>query len=132
MSTAPNGSWETMVPRVVRLIQNMIALFRARADLAKQEARAAVRSLILGVLFAGVALLLLVMAVPIAIATLVLALAIVLPAWAATGVVLVALVLLAGGFFVAARRRFTRRRGERFMDGLREDWKTIRERVKSQ
>ncbi len=129
MSTAPNGSWETMIPRVVRLLQNILALFRTRVDLTKREAQAIVRNMAVGVIYSGVAVLLLAIALTIAIVTLVLALAMWLPAWEATGIVAVALLLIAGMLFFLARRRFARRRSGRLLDGLRDDWKTIRDHL---
>jgi len=129
VSTAPNGSWEALIPRIVRIVQHVLELFRVRVDLAKREAQAMVRNIVMGVVYSGLAVLLLIIAVPIAIVTLVLLLATWLPPWAATGIVGLVLVLVAGGFFLAARRRFARR--GRILEGFREDWRTIRDHLES-
>lgn len=118
-----------MGPRVVRVIQNIVALFRTRVEVATHEARAAARHLIVGIVYAGIAAVLLVIAIPMAVVTLVLLLRTALPTWAATAIVFAVLVLLAGGLMLAARRKFSQRRLGGFLNGLREDWKTIRERL---
>ncbi len=129
VSTAPNGAWEAVIPRIIRVLQSILALFQTRVDIAKQDAQAAVRNMVVGAVLCAVAVLLLAIALPIAVVTLVLVLATWLPPWAATGIVFVVLLLLAGGLFFAARRRFARRWSGKLLDGLREDWKAIREQL---
>lgn len=120
-----------MIPRLVRLFQNVTTLFRARVELTKQEAWTAARHMLIGVAYLGMAIVLLLIALPLIVVTVVLALATVLPAWAATGIVLAVTVLVAGVLVLAARRRFAQRRGGRFMNGLREDLKTVRDHLES-
>jgi len=114
---------------VTRLFRNIVALFQTRVDMAKQDAQAMVRSLIVAVTLCAVAVLLLVMALPIALATLILALALWVPPWAATAIVCVVIVALAGALFFVGRRRFARRWSERLLNGIREDWKAIRDEL---
>lgn len=122
---AVNTVDETLNTRVRRLLENLVALLRARLEQAQQEGRALVRDVITGVLLILAALLLLVLVLPIAVVTVILALAEVLPAWAATGLVLLAMVLAAAGLFLTARARFRRRRLQ-FWRGLREDAQMVR------
>lgn len=128
MSTTPNGSWDSIF-RIVRLVQYVGELFRTRLDLAKREAELRARQFAVGAAFAGVGIILMVFALPIVIVTLILVLTIWLPAWAATGIVALVVVALGGGFLIAARRKFTASRREQFVDGLRDDWKVIREKM---
>lgn len=128
MNATPNGAWDAVF-RVTRLIQHLGELFRTRVDLVKREAQLRARHFALGAAFAGAGVLLVVFALPVAIVTLVLVLTLWLPAWAATGIVCLVMLAVAAGFFIAARRKFATPRGGPFVEGLRDDWKVIREKM---
>lgn len=119
------GRNESVGARLARLVQNILALLQARLDLARQEARGAVRDLVTGAVLLLIALVLAVLAVPLAVATAVLLLALVVPAWAAAGLVLLAILVGAGILALLARLRLRRPRVT-LLRGLREDWQMIR------
>jgi hypothetical protein len=112
--------------RVNRILQNIVALIRARWEQAQREGRAAVRDVITGAVLIVVAIVLLALSVPLAVVTVILLLAEVLPPWAATGIVLAAIMAVAGVLALVARGKF-RRRGFQVVRDLRQDFTAMRE-----
>jgi len=128
VNATPNGSWDSIF-RITRLIQHLGELFRTRVDLARRDAQLRVRQYALGAAFVGAGIVLVVLALPVALVTLVLVLTLWLPQWAATGIVCLVTLAVAAGFFIVARRKFATPRGGPFVEGLRDDWKVIREKM---
>lgn len=115
-------------PRVRRLIQNIVALLRARLMQARQETRDALRRMAVGAALGLIALVVALLMLPLLVAMLVLLLAQVLPAWLATAVILLAMLAAAGVLLLLARRRL-RWAGPHLWRDLREDWQVIRRRL---
>src|SRR3990170_4095500 len=87
--------------RVARLWEHLVALLQMRLRQAQGDARSAARNLLMGIVFALVAL-------PLLVTTAILALAAVMPAWLAALVVLAVLLLVAAGLLIMARARLRR------------------------
>lgn len=120
------GSRET---RVNRILNNIVALARARWEQAQREGRAVVRDLITGAVLIVVAIVLLALSVPLAVVTIILLLAEVMPAWGATGIVFAAMLVVAGLLVLVARSKF-RRRGFQLVRDLGQDFITMRESLR--
>ncbi len=120
------GSRET---RVNRILKNIVALARARWEQAQREGRAVVRDLITGAVLIVVAIVLLALSVPLAVVTIILLLAEVMPAWGATGIVVAAMLVVAGLLVLVARSKF-RRRGFQVVRDLGQDFTTMRESLR--
>ncbi|MGH2399840.1 MAG: phage holin family protein [bacterium] len=120
------GSRET---RVNRILKNIVALARARWEQAQREGRAVVRDLITGAVLIVVAIVLLALSVPLAVVTIILLLAEVMPAWGATGIVVAAMLVVAGLLVLVARSKF-RRRGFQVVRDLGRDFITMRESLR--
>lgn len=127
METAGSGA-ESISTRVMRLLQNILALLQTRLELTRQEARDGVRDLVMAAGLLLVALVLAVLAVPLAVATGILLLLLVVPAWVASGLVLMGMLISAGVLVLLARVRFRRPRVT-LLRALREDWQMIRAAV---
>lgn len=125
MDTGSGGSPDGVGAVATRLLQHLVALVQARADLMRREVHGVVRGVALaaGALLAALVLLLLL--IPVAVATLILLLAQVVAPWIATGAVLLLMALVAAGLVVFARIMLRRRRLT-LLRGLQEDWQAIR------
>ncbi len=122
---------ESTIGVIGRLLQHIAALVEARADLTQQEVRAALRDVAIALFLLVAALALVLLMVPVAVAVLILALTQVVPVWLATAIVLAAMVLVIAVLVLAARLRLRRRRLT-FLNGLREDWRLIRQALERQ
>ncbi len=111
--------------RIARIILTIASLLRTRWEQAQREGRVVVRNLITGAILIVVAGVLVALAVPLAAAAGILLLAEVVPAWAAVGLVLAAILLLAGVLALVARRKLRARRFA-VVEDLRKDVATIR------
>ncbi|HXF81220.1 MAG TPA: phage holin family protein [bacterium] len=126
MSTPTDGPPVSAGVRVARLAQNVAALLRLRLQDTRADVMASARRLVGGALLALAAVVLALLALPLLIIMLILILAVYLPAWAATGVVLLAVLLAAGALGVLARRRLRWRWPDLLAD-LQADVAAIRE-----
>lgn len=115
--------------RVNRILQNIVSLLRARFEQAQLEGKAAVRDILMGAVLVVVAIVLLALSVPLAVVTVILLLAEVMPPWGAAGIVLAAILIVAGVLALIARSKF-RRRGFEAVRDLRQDFVTIRETLR--
>lgn len=120
---------ESRGTRVNRILHNIVALFRARLEQAQKEGRGVVRGLLTGVVLIVVAIVLLALSVPLAVVTIILLLAEVVPPWGATGIVLAAILVVAGVLLLVARGKF-RRRGFQAARDLGQDFITMRESLR--
>lgn len=111
--------------RIARIILTIASLLRTRWEQAQREGRVVVRNLITGAILIVVAGMLVALAVPLAAAAGILLLAEVVPAWAAVGLVLATILLLAGVLLLVARRKVRARRFA-VVEDLRKDVTTIR------
>lgn len=118
---------DTVGTRARRLIQNVAALLRTRWLQAQREGRAFARDIVTSAVLVVVAIVLVVMAVPLAVVTLILLLAQVVPAWAAVGLVLAAVLVAVGLLLFLARLKFRRR--FQVVQDLRSDVAMIRKSV---
>lgn len=125
MDTGSGGSSGGVGAVATRLLQHLVALLQARADLMRREVRGVLRGLALAAGALLAALMLLLLLIPVAAATLILLLAQVVAPWIATGVVLLVMVLVAAGLVIFARVMLRRRRLT-LLQGLQEDWQAIR------
>lgn len=115
--------------RVNRLLQNIVSLLRARFEQAQREGKSAVRDMLTGAVLVVVAIVLLALSVPLAVVTVILLLAEVVPPWGAAGIVLAAILVVAGVLALIARSKF-RRRGFQAVRDLGQDFITIREALR--
>lgn len=130
MDPESTGS-ESFIGTIGRLLQNIVALVEARADLTREEVRAALRDIAIALFLLVAALALVLLMVPVAVAVLILALAQVVPAWQATAIVLAVMAVVITALVLVARLRLRRRRLT-FLNGLREDWRVIRQALERQ
>ena len=114
--------------RAARLWEHLVALLQLRLRQTQGDAKAAARNLVMGIVFALVALVLVLLTLPLAVTTVILALATVMPAWLAALVVLAVLLLVVVGLLIMARARL-RWRGLSLIQDLRADWQAIRQKV---
>lgn len=120
---------ESRGTRVNWILHNIVALFRARLEQAQQEGRGVVRGFLTGVVLIVVAIVLLALSVPLAVVTIILLLAEVMPPWGATGIVLAAILVVAGVLLLVARSKL-RRRGFQVVRDLGQDLITMRESLR--
>lgn len=116
--------------RVAQVWDAVIALLQLRLRQAQGDTRAAVRSLLIGVVLGAVALVLSLLALPLLVTFLLLLLATVLPAWLAALIVLLAMLAVVAALLLIARLRL-RWRGIGLLQDLRADWEAIRQKVGS-
>jgi uncharacterized membrane protein YqjE len=126
MSTSTDGPPVSAGVRIARLAQNVAALIRLRLQDTRADVTASARRLVGGAILALAAVVLALLALPILVVMLILILAVYLPAWAATGLVLLAVLLAAAALTVLARRRL-RWRGAHLLADLKADVAAIRE-----
>jgi hypothetical protein len=118
----------TAATRAARVWAYALSLLQLRFRQAQGDARAAARTLLMGVVFGAIALVLFLLALPLLVTVLILALATVVPAWLAALIVLVAMLAVVAGLLVLARVRF-RWRGISLVQDLRADWEAVRQKV---
>jgi undecaprenyl pyrophosphate phosphatase UppP len=121
---------EPVTSVVGRLLQHIVALIEARADLTRQEMRAALRDVAIALFLLVSALALVLLMIPVAVAVLILVLAQVLPTWLATVTVLAVMLAVAAVLLLVARFRLRKRKRRlTFLTGLWEDlriiWKSL-------
>ena len=114
--------------RVARLWEHLVALLQVRLRQARGDAKVVGRNLVMGIVFALVALVLVLLTLPLLVTAAILALATVMPAWLAALVVLAVLLLVVVGLLIMARARL-RWRGLSLIQDLRADWQAIRQKV---
>lgn len=126
MSTQTDGAPVSAGTRAARIAQNVAALFRLRLQDASADVKRSVRRLVTGAVLGLVALVLILMALPVLITMVILILSMYMPSWAATGLVLLSVLLVAAGLLLVARRRL-RWEGPSVIADLKADWAAIRE-----
>jgi membrane protein YdbS with pleckstrin-like domain len=125
VDTGSGGSTGSAGTVFTRLMHHLLALLEARVQLTRREVRAAARDVVLAGWALLAAMTITLLLIPVAVATMVLLLAHVVAPWIATGAVLLAMMLAAGGLFLFARSKLRRRRLTLWR-GFQEDWESIR------
>jgi hypothetical protein len=120
---------ESAATIVQRLAANLVALARAYADLAQDEARATIRGIVRGVICIGIAAVLGVYAVGLILLTVVLVLALVMPPWLAALVTFAGSLLVIGILVMIAVRGFTLRRLSAVASQVRSDILWLRSKI---